>query len=134
MIGIVIAGHGSWPKAMVESLDLITGDQPIIKTVEVTNVESAESIKNKLNASLEELNECEGNVILLDLFGGSPSHAVVALENKNNVLAITGANLPILLELVMIRTNTQFDELSDILLEIGKKGIRDIFKELQSLL
>lgn len=134
MIGIVIAGHGSWPKAMVESLDLITGDQPFIKTVEVTNVESAESIKNKLNASLEELNECEGNVILLDLFGGSPSHAVVALENKNNVLAITGANLPILLELVMIRTNTQFDELSDTLLEIGKKGIRDIFKELQSLL
>ena len=53
MIGIVIAGHGSWPKSMVESLELITGEQPCVKTVEVTDVESAESIKIKIESALK---------------------------------------------------------------------------------
>ena len=74
-----------------------------------------------------------GSACFCYLFGGSPSHAVVSLNNEN-ILAITGANLPMLLELVNINDSMELNVLSKKIIEIGRFGIRDIFKELNSML
>ena len=133
MIGVVVAGHGIWPRAMKQSVELICGDQKNISIVEINDIETADKIKEKISCAVEELDDCETKVILLDLFGGSPSHAVVSLNNEN-ILAITGANLPMLLELVNINDSMELNVLSKKIIEIGRFGIRDIFKELNSML
>lgn len=131
MIGIILAGHGSWPSAMKNSMELIMGLQQGISVCEVTDIESAEEIRLKMDQAIKEIGECDGYIFLLDLFGGSPSHAVVTYGMRNDLMAFTGVNLAMLIHLVSIRRNISWDEISSELLEIGKAAVRDIFNELR---
>lgn len=131
MIGIILAGHGSWPSAMKNSMELIMGEQCGVAVCEVTDIESAAEIRLKMDQAMIEIGKCDGYVFLLDLFGGSPSHAVVTYGMRNDLLALTGVNLAMLIELISIRDNLSLNEISSKLLEIGKAAVRDIFNELR---
>lgn len=130
MIGILIVGHGEWPIAMKKSAEMIVGTIEGIEVQEVTEVESAEIIVERIEKKLERLSEYKHIVVLVDLFGGSPSHAIVKLSNKDRVTAITGVNLGMLLELIMIRNDMNAIEAAEQIIESGKKGIINIFQAL----
>lgn len=131
MIGIVIAGHGIWPSALKKSLDMIYGEVPNLGICEVTDVESAEQIKVKMDEALNLMSDCKKYVFLLDIFGGSPCHAIVPYARRDDVLAITGANLAMLIELVTVRGEVEWTNLGSILLKTGREGIRDVLAELR---
>lgn len=131
MIGIILAGHGNWPSAMKNSMELIMGVQRGVSICEVTDIESADEIRLKMDHAMKEIGECYGYIFLLDLFGGSPSHAVVSYGIRNDLLALTGVNLAMLIQLISIRDNIQWNEISSELLETGKAAVRDIFDELK---
>lgn len=131
MIGVVIAGHGTWPAAMKHSLDMIYGEVPDLEICQVTDAESAEDIHAKLEEALARMPGLRGYVFLLDIFGGSPCHATVPFLLREDVLVITGTNLAMLVELVSTREQADWDELGDRLLRAGHEGIRNVTSEMR---
>ena len=132
LIGLVIAGHGVWPTAMKKTAEMIVGDISYIQTVEIDNIESAESIKQKIDNAITALEDVDGIIILLDLFGGSPSHAAVSFANNPNICAITGANVGMLLEIMMARQASDIDDLCEVAIKAGHNAINNLFATIRS--
>jgi mannose/fructose/sorbose-specific phosphotransferase system IIA component len=104
MIGIVLAAHGSLPAGLLDSTRLIYGDPAQTAVVALMPGDSLEGLIERLRAAVQEVNTGEGVLILLDMFGGTPANAAALItQQQAQVQAVTGANLPMLLETFMQR-------------------------------
>ena len=71
---------------------------------------------------------------LADLLGGSPSNvASLNLKKGRKFHALTGVNLPMLLEALINREGKSLEELVEACIEAGKTGINHINKVLSSM-
>ena len=136
MIGIVLAAHGPLPGAFLESTSMILGDLPQVATISLMPGDSLEGLVDRLHAAVNEVNTGDGVLILLDMFGGTPANAAAFLTQQvNDVRAVTGMNLPMLLETVMERMSTdRLESLAETAFSAGHTGIVDIvtaFKKFQ---
>jgi PTS system mannose-specific IIA component len=112
MIGIVLAAHGPLPGALLESSSMILGELPQVATVSLMPGDSLEGLLERLQTAVNEVNTGEGVLILLDMFGGTPANAAMILtQQMQNVQAVTGINLPMVLETFMERMSTDRLEL-----------------------
>lgn len=105
MIGIIVTGHANFASGIISSLKLIAGNVKCIESVDFLQTDSTDDLENNLRKAVNILSECEGIIILCDLMGGSPfkSSVMISQETKN-CRVIYGTNLPLLLEISMIRT------------------------------
>ena len=136
MIGIVLAAHGPLPAAFLESTYMILGELPQITSVSLMPGDSLEGLVDSLQAAVNEVNTGDGVLILLDMFGGTPANAAAFLtQQTNDLCAVTGVNLPMLLETFMARMSTdRLESLAETAIAAGHTGIVDIveaFKKFQ---
>src|SRR5690349_7680069 len=107
VIGIVLVAQGPLPAAFLESTNMILGELPQIASVSLMPGDSFEGLVSSLQAAVNEVNTGDGVLILLDMFGGTPANAAAFLTQQTNDLrAVTGVNLPMLLEIFMARMST----------------------------
>src|SRR6266571_5664512 len=107
MIGIVLAAHGPLPAALLESTTMILGELPQVASVSLMPGDSLEGLVERLQAAVNEVNTGDGTLILLDMFGGTPANATTLLTQQTSDLrAVTGINLPMLLETFMARMSS----------------------------
>jgi len=136
MIGIVLAAHGPLSGAFLESTRMILGDLPQVASISLMPGDSLEGLADRLQAAVNEVNTGDGVLILLDMFGGTPANATAFLtQQANDVHAVTGMNLPMLLETFMERMNTdRLESLAETAFSAGHTSIVDIvaaFKKFQ---
>lgn len=137
MIGIVLAAHGPLPGALLESTSMILGEAPQVASVSLMPGDSLEDLVERLRSEVNNVNAGDGVLILLDMFGGTPANAMALLaQQTNEVQAITGVNLPMLLEILMARMHTdKLDKLTETAFSAGHTGIVNIvesFKKFRS--
>lgn len=126
-IGIVIAAHGELGSALVDTARLIVGDTHPLGVVNLDPTMNLESMVEQLREAVEDSISGDGALLLLDLFGGTPCNAAALLMQDLPCLAITGINLPMLLEVVMQRENVQsLEELAELAESAGGSGIVDV--------
>lgn len=130
MIGIILAAHGPLSKALLESSRMILGDLPQIVTVSLMPGEDLNGLKNRMNAKCEEVDSGDGVLILLDLFGGTPANAAAwVMQQRDKTNAITGVNLPMLVEILLNRdTHDQVELLAESAKTAGQDGIINILE------
>jgi mannose PTS system EIIA component len=128
MIGIVLAAHGPLPGAFLESTRMILGDLPQVASISLMPGDSLEGLVDRLQAAVNEVNAGDGVLILLDMFGGTPANATAFLTQQAlDVRAVTGMNLPMLLETFMARMSTDsLESLAETAFAAGQTGIVDI--------
>jgi PTS system mannose-specific IIA component len=133
MIGIVVAAHGPLPEALMESAKMILGDTEQVTTLALMPDDNLESLTERTRLAVGQVNSGEGALILLDLFGGTPSNAAAMVtQEQEGVYAISGVNVPMLLETLMARRRVEdVGELSRSAVDSGRKGIVDIVRSLQ---
>ena len=136
MIGVVLAAHGPLAGALLASTSMILGDLPQVATISLMPGDSLEGLVDRLQAAANEVNTGDGVLILLDMFGGTPANATAFLtQQANDVRAVTGMNLPMLLETFMERMNSdRLESLAETAFSAGHNGIVDIvaaFKKFQ---
>jgi mannose/fructose/sorbose-specific phosphotransferase system IIA component len=136
MIGIVLAAHGPLPGALLASTRMILGELSQVATISLLPGDSLEGLVERLKAAANEVNTGDGVLILLDMFGGTPANATALLTHQaKEVRAVTGMNLPMLLETFMERMNTdKLESLAETAFSAGHTGIVDIvaaFKKFQ---
>lgn len=129
MIGLVLTGHGQFSVGVGQALEMIAGKQEAFKVVPFLENDTMDSLENKLRNSIRELQEeTEGIVVFADLLGGSPfKAAMLATVEYENVEVVVGTNLPMLIEIAMLRefaSNAQ-DVVTQSLFA-GKESIRQV--------
>ena len=126
MIGIIIAAHGELGEGLINSAKMIVGPIKKIRSVVLREGESPETFRDEIREAVRSL-DCEGGtMILLDLFGGTPSNVCAVLTREMNIEVVSGVNLPMLLEVLLKRDEHNLRELREIAVEAGKRGIVSI--------
>lgn len=102
----LFVSHGALAKSMVESAQMIVGEQSDYETLGLYPEDDIETLKAKVREVLDSFGETD-IICFTDLFSGSPFNSVVAVMGDYPVHHITGVNLPIVLEAFMMRMNSE---------------------------
>ncbi len=134
MIGILIATHGKFAEGLLNAVELIAGKQENVKTIGLYHGDGIDEFYEKIRNAYEELDQGEGVLALVDILGGSPANMLMKLmSEKQEVLAITGVNMPMLVEAVMMREGQTVQTLCETCLKTGTEGqllLHEKYKEL----
>lgn len=100
MVSIILASHGEFAKGILESAQMIFGDQEQIAPVTFMPNEGPDDLKAKLDEAVKSFGEDPEVLFLVDLWGGTPfNQANIVYEELGEKSAIVaGMNLPMLLE------------------------------------
>lgn len=137
MIGILVVTHGGFGEGLLESAKLIAGNFTCTQSIGLYHGDGIEEFKSRIRTSIEELDTGDGVLVLIDLFGGSPSNVValnmVEFTEKHQLACITGVNFPIVLEAILTRDSYCLDMLSEHCFTVGKESIKDLYKKLREV-
>ena len=130
MINLIVATHGKMSEETVNLTKMVLGESEQLDFVTFVPGEGPEDLIKKYQDIIAKY-DSEGTLFLVDLFGGSPYNAAcrVVAETENTDV-ITGVNVPMLLEVLDAREETNdVAELVQIAKNSGINGIK-IFSEL----
>ena len=107
---------------------MIMGGQPQVATVSLMPGDSLEGLVDRLREAASSVDSGQGVLIFLDMFGGTPANATVLLaQQREQVKAVTGVSLPMLLETFISRLSTdELEALTATAVSAGKDAVRDI--------
>ena len=125
MIHIIVATHGGLARELVHTAQLIVGAQDDLQPICLEMHEGIEDLKRKFLAAFRPESEgITGYLVLVDMFGGTPSNVAFELSQTHPVRVVTGANLPMLLEAITHRPILDLPGLAEF---TSKKGRQSIF-------
>ncbi len=122
----LIITHGLFGIELVKSVEMIMGEQEDVKALGLSLGESVDELRNTADNIIAE-NEKAGidTIIMADILGGSPSNiALYLLKKYKRVKLITGVNMLILIEFLQSREYNEFDDLIDLIINVGSEGIK----------
>ena len=132
-IPVILISHGHYSKYALESAEMIVGKQENCEVISVTEDKDLESVTKELDEVYEKLKNEKGVIILTDIRGGTPSNAAAnLLAREKDILALSGYNMPLLLELF---TNRDFrmKELKRCMTEAFSESLVDLREEITGL-
>ncbi len=129
MIGVLVVTHGKLAEGLKDSIELIIGEQKKFEIEGLFHGDDFEELKTRVYDNVLSLNDSDGVLVLVDLFGASPYNSVVfnypRFKQENiEVRLITGINLPMLIEALDARNYCGLDELYAKSLETAKEHIK----------
>jgi PTS system mannose-specific IIA component len=125
MINIVIVSHADLGDALIRAAEMIAGSAEGLYSIPLLPEDSPETFGDKLETALQEIKEQE-TLILIDLFGGTPYNVAARQVLKEHVECVTGANLPMLLELMMSRDGRSLAELAESIAQAGQESVKNL--------
>lgn len=106
---ILVATHGNFAEGIISSINLILGEQDNLHYINAYLDEVP--LKEKIKIFFEQNTATEDVVIVFtDLFGGSVNQAFLEYIDREDTHFITGVNLPLLLEAVMLNEEDVTEE------------------------
>ena len=126
MVGIVIVTHGDMAEGVLDAARSVTGHSQGSAAVCLRDGDSVDELGPRIAAAVDHVNEGDGVLVLVDMWGASPFNASarLALKGRHPIDVIAGVNLPMVVELLEERTAKSFDELVAIALQAGSEGVR----------
>lgn len=129
MIGILIATHGQLAEGLIDSVQLIMGEQTNYRTMALLHNTDIGEFGDMIVENVNELDEGEGVLIFTDLYAASPYNQSVLRQkdfNTDKFRVITGVNLPMLMETFALRNaGLDFETIWPISMSSGKDGITE---------
>jgi PTS system mannose-specific IIA component len=125
MVGVIIAAHLRLADELLSAARIITGSRlDNFRTISINIDDKPDQAREKLLAVVRELNTPDGTVILVDMFGGTPSNLSLSLLSRGTIEIITGVNLPMIIEAAGSSHRVSLAELISMLTATGQRGIR----------
>lgn len=124
---VIVVSHGSYAKGLVDTVQMIAGEQRELESYGLEPEDSVETLKEKLRESIEKTPLGEEILILTDIFYGSPFNTVISLMSEYDLYHVTGINLPLMMEVIMGRyAGKHAEEICKKLLEAAPNTVRDV--------
>lgn len=125
MVNIIIVSHGILATALIRAAEMIAGPQEGLFAVEIGPGESPESFAVELDRLRHSIG-AEPILVLVDLLGGTPYNVAAQHVTGDRFECVTGANLPMLLELLMSRDEVPLANLAASIERAGRESIRNL--------
>ncbi|UCF31652.1 MAG: PTS sugar transporter [bacterium] len=123
-IGIVLVTHGELGHAMVETSSLIIGDLKNVTSVSVRASDAVEEVRDLIERAIDRVRGSEGTILLVDMFGGTPSNISLSFLADEGIEVVTGVNLPMLTKLATLDPNLKLAQAAGVLRDYGKEHIK----------
>lgn len=122
MVGVIVVTHGQFGKYLLEAAQIILGQQDQCAHIAVEGSVEMSGLLSELKNTVKRLETGDGVIILTDMFGGTPSNISLSLLQPGKVEVLTGANLPMLLRILGMRSQN----LSQLALDAKNAAIQGI--------
>jgi PTS system mannose-specific IIA component len=123
MIGIVIVSHGNLGAEFLSVMEHVVGKQEQVAAVSVDADDNLEQKRAEILKKIKETDSGKGVILLTDMFGGTPSNLAISVTSDNNVEALAGINLPMLIKLASARKTETLQQAALSGQEAGRKYI-----------
>lgn len=124
MTAIFICTHGKAAVELLNSAEMICGEQKNVATTYFKIDESPDQLSERIEQTLTTLDQTDGTLCLTDLKGGTPFNVLVRLStNKSRFKIVTGVNIPMLLNVLVMREQLKLDELTAEAVTTGTKSV-----------
>ena len=111
MLGIILTGHGSFATGLYEAATQIIGKQPQFTAINFPDGMSSEQLEEQLHQAFQETNCGDG---------------VLSYQHQN-IEVISGVNMPLLLEILLLRENLDITTIRQETIENGKQTITSLW-------
>jgi PTS system mannose-specific IIA component len=105
MIGVVVVTHGQLANELVNAAEMIVGDLPQFAAVSIGWHDEVNDAREEIGQAIERVRGDAGVLLLIDMFGGTPSNLGMTFLEKDRIEVITGVNLPMLIKLASLQTS-----------------------------
>ncbi len=124
MIGLVILSHYRLADEMLQVLRLIVEDVDHVHAVGLDpTASSPEDMRSQLDKAIREANFGDGVLVLVDMFGGTPSNLALAFLEEDRIEIVTGVNMPMLVKVSRLQEELSLGELSELARDYGRRNI-----------
>jgi mannose PTS system EIIA component len=123
MIKLILISHGSLAAGMREAAEMILGEQEQLEVLGVFPGDTMEFFSEKLEKAIAIFGDPSSTLILSDLPCGTPANVAMIMSLKNHIHTISGCNLPMLIEVLSMRTEVEIEELVETACTAAKAGI-----------
>ena len=128
-IRIVLASHGEQSKGMLNTVQMLLGEQENIAAYSLYPEQPVTVLTEKLQAEVDQYG-AENIIFMTELKQGSPFNAVVSLTRNYDIYHITGINLAALMTAIMERDGegVTAEALCETIMEDSKNTMLDVRK------
>lgn len=123
MIGLVLVTHGRLAAEFVAAMEHVVGPQEYVRTICIDADDDMEQRRNEIIEAVRDVETGDGVILLTDMFGGTPSNLAISIMDQGKVEVVAGVNLPMLIKLASIRSNTPLADTIEAAKESGRKYI-----------
>lgn len=127
MVGVLVVAHGEMASGLLDAARMIVGDQEALLALSLQEMEDVEGLMAKVEEAISQVDTGEGVLVLVDLPGASPFNASARIAmQREGIEVVTGVNLPMLAELLVMRDGSSLEGCVDIAKEAGISGVRTL--------
>ncbi|MCP4002670.1 MAG: PTS fructose transporter subunit IIA [bacterium] len=124
MIGLVILSHYHLADELLGVLRLIVDDIEHVHAVGLDPTKtSPEDMRSLLDKAIRGANTGDGVLVLVDMFGGTPSNLALSFMEEDEVEIVTGVNMPMLVKVARTREGTTIHALAELARDYGRHNI-----------
>ncbi|MDQ2092237.1 PTS sugar transporter subunit IIA [Marimonas arenosa] len=122
MIGIVIVAHGGLAGEYLAAMEHVVGRQQGVRAVAIAADCDRGEKQAEICRAADEVDRGDGVIVVVDMFGGSPSNLSLMACAHENRRILYGANLPMLIKLAKSR-HLSVSEAARLAMDAGRKYI-----------
>lgn len=130
MVSILIITHGGFGKEIIKSMEMIMGQQDNVYFLGLYPEEDPAVFSEKVKEKIIELNKNGEVLVMVDVFGGTPSNASASNMKDLKFECVTGVSLPMLIEVALNRSRSTLDELVEMAIMAGTNCVINLRKAL----
>ena len=130
MVSILIITHGGFGKEIIKSMEMIMGKQYDVYFLGLYPEEDPAVFSMKVKEKIIELNQNGEVLVMVDVFGGTPSNASASNMKDLKFECVTGVSLPMLIEVALNRSRSSLDELVEMAIMAGTNCVINLRKAL----
>jgi len=123
MVGLLIITHSQLAKELLEAARFIIGSIEAAECISIETAKDSKKLRNIIKNKIKSLDQGKGVLILVDMFGGTPSNLALSFLQKDSAEVVTGVNLPMVLAIAHNRKGKSLAEVADIAKSAGKRSI-----------
>jgi mannose PTS system EIIA component len=108
---IIVITHGNLAQELIETAEMIFGHCEDIHAITLPRNKDSDSLVDEIQVILDAVPPESGVIFMTDMVGGSAFNAAMRFLKEGRRFLMTGVNLPMILDMLLSRDKSGFDQL-----------------------
>lgn len=122
---ILLLSHGQLAAELLAAARTIAGELPDFRALTLDWAEDCDAMHRRIAATLDEIDDGSGVLILADVYGATPCNVALAFHREGEVEIVGGVNLPMVVRLgCLAGLELSLEEAARWLRDKGRASIR----------